>query len=294
MTPEEAKTILSTSRVDQLDTDNPDVRQALALVSTNPQLAAWWEAEQAFDRAFARKLTGITAPTALQEAILQGGATIFAARQLITETKTDAINEELIEKNTPPLVENVVPFHQSTADIQALAGDAPAAARRAWPRYLPWSLAASLLVGLLAISLFMDASKVTAHADEELPAFTQFAETASDTGAPPEKYSQQMSDLQTYLASRQAPTTDTLPPEVGAAKIVGESVEHWKKDTISLVRLQDPTGNISLFILNRTDFPDDTVSPTPAVTQDPKDTVTTWTDDKNIYVMVRANSPASH
>jgi hypothetical protein len=293
MTPEEAKFILSASRADQLDTDNPDVRQALALVTSIPELAAWWEAEQAFDRAFARKLASITAPPALQEAILRGGATIFAARRLITETKTDAINEELIEKNTPPIVENVVPFHQSSEEIKALA-PASTSAPRAWPRFLPWSVAASLLVGVLAISLFLNAGKLTAHADEDLPAFTQYAEGLNDAGIPPEKYSQQMSDLQAYLASRQAPVTDSLPPEVGAAKIVGESVENWKKDTVSMVRLQDPNGNISLFILNRTDFPDDTVSAAPVVSHDAKDTVTTWSDDQRIYVMVRGNSFGSH
>jgi hypothetical protein len=289
MTAEEAKTILSTTRVDQLDTDNPDVRAALDLVATTPDLAAWWEAEQAFDRAFARKLSTIDAPRPLQEAILRGGATIFAARQLITETNTDAVNEELVEKNTssPLDAAKVVPFHQSSAEIAALAGDQPS--RRNWTRVLPWSLAASVALGLLGVSLFFQPDKATADTAAQLPAFTQFAEGVVASGQPLEKNSQQLADMQAYFASRQAPDPAALPDPVRADQLVGESVRTWKQDTISLVRLKDPTGTLDLFVLNRADFPHDTVSPTPAETQDGPYTVTTWADDKDIYLLLRKN-----
>jgi hypothetical protein len=292
MTPEEAKLILSTCRADKIDTDNPDVRQALELVAASPDLAAWWETEQAFDRAFARKLAGIKAPQALQEAILRGGATIFAARRLITETNTEAVNEELIEKNTPSNLPDpkVVPFHQSAAEIQALAqASKPAAPARgkSWPQLLSWSLAASLLVGLVSVGLFLEPDKATADSSPELPAFTsQFAESASDSGTA-EQYSQQMADLQSYLASHQAPQLDALPPELGNETLVGESVGTWKKDTVSIVRMKDSSGNTTLFILNRADFPHDQVGPNKVTQQDGPHTITTWGDAKDIYVLVR-------
>ena len=209
MTPEEAKSILSTCRADYLDTENPDVRQALDVAAHTPQLATWWETEQAFDRAFSRKLLSIQAPKALEEAILQGGATIFAARRLITETKSDANTEELIEKNTPSPIDShkVVPVYSSPAELAALAKPAPPppnpfpfpnraerpnaltrpAERRPWRLMLPWSLAASFLLALLALSIFFDPGKLTADPDAELPAFTKTAEGIADAPAPPDQ-----------------------------------------------------------------------------------------------------------
>jgi len=291
MTAEEAKTILSTCRVDQLDTDNPDVRAALDLAAANPELAAWWEAEQAFDRAFARKLSTIDAPRPLQEAILRGGATIFAARQLITETNTDAVHEELVEKNTssPLDAPKVVPFYQSKDEIAALAGPS-AGSRRTWTRVLPWSLAASVALGLLGVSLFFQPDKLTADTDAQLPAFTQFAEGLVASGQPLEKNSQQLAEMQAYFASRQAPDPAALPDKVSADQLVGESVRTWKQDTISLVRLKDPTGTLDLFVLNRADFPHDHVAAAPTDTQNGPYTVTTWADDKDIFLLLRKNA----
>ena len=290
MTPEEAKLILAACRADQLDTDNPDVRQALDTAAAIPQLAAWWEAEQAFDRAFTRKLTSIQPPKAIHEAILRGGATIFAARRLITETKSDANTEELIEQNTPsPLGHpNVVPFYQTPADIAALARKHPLPVRRRlWHPMLPWSLAASIVLALLALALFFNPDKLTASDDEELPAFTKAAESLSDNPAPPDQASQQLADMQAYFASHNAPDTDALPPEVGSAKILGESISTWKKDTVSIVRLQDPSGKLTLFILNKQDFPHDDVPSDPATTHDGPETITTWAQGADIYILLR-------
>jgi hypothetical protein len=296
MTTEEAKLILTTCRADQLDMDNPDVRHALEVAAAEPALAAWWEAEQAFDRAFARKLAGIQAPQPLQDAILRGGATIFAARRLITETNTDAIHEELIEKNTPPLVgdSKVVPFYQSPSEIQEISDRPPTTMRRRnWSPFLSWSVAASLLVGIFGLTMLLDPDKLTADSNAEIPAFTsEFAQDPTNTESAPEKQSTQLADMAAYLASRQAPQPEALPPDMQNDTLIGESVGHWKKDTVSIVRLQDAAGNLTLFVLNRTDFPNDKVGPDKVIKQLGANSVTTWSSDRDIYVLVR-KAPAS-
>jgi hypothetical protein len=101
MTLDEAKFILTTFRVGEFDPGESGVGEAVELAEKNPELAAWWEKEQAFDRAFARKLASLAPPPELIQTIMRGGATIFFARRLIAES-TDDVAEE-----TPPPDEEV-------------------------------------------------------------------------------------------------------------------------------------------------------------------------------------------
>jgi hypothetical protein len=54
-----------------------------------------------------------------------------------------------------------------------------------------------------------------------------------------------------------------------------------------MVRLQDPSGKLTLFILNKQDFPHDDVPSDPAVTHDGPETITTWTQGSDIYLLLR-------
>jgi len=55
-----------------MDSENADVRAALDLLRTDPELARWFAAEQALDAALAGKLAGIPVPPALKADILAG------------------------------------------------------------------------------------------------------------------------------------------------------------------------------------------------------------------------------
>ena len=69
---EEAKQVLQAHRPVDLDTTQPAFAEALALAENDPELRAWWEAQQAFDRKVAAKLHGVPVPADLRANILAG------------------------------------------------------------------------------------------------------------------------------------------------------------------------------------------------------------------------------
>ena len=69
MNREEAKILLSTSRSDGSDANDPQVAEALALVARDAELRAWFEAEQAVDKVIAAKLKAVPLPADLLERV---------------------------------------------------------------------------------------------------------------------------------------------------------------------------------------------------------------------------------
>jgi hypothetical protein len=72
MDKQEAKQVLQALRPQDLNTDKPAVIEALVFIEGDPELKAWWEAEQAFDRRVAAKLKEVPLPTDLRDTILTG------------------------------------------------------------------------------------------------------------------------------------------------------------------------------------------------------------------------------
>jgi anti-sigma factor RsiW len=68
----EAKIVLQALRPGDVETAQPAFAEALAMVKRDPALKAWWEAQQAFDRAVAAKLKDIPIPEDLRASILAG------------------------------------------------------------------------------------------------------------------------------------------------------------------------------------------------------------------------------
>jgi hypothetical protein len=68
----EAKLMLQARRPDDRDAGQPAFSEALALAETDPELKAWWEAQQAFDRKVAAKLEEVPLPADLRTTILAG------------------------------------------------------------------------------------------------------------------------------------------------------------------------------------------------------------------------------
>jgi len=68
----EAKMVLQALRPNDLDTTEPAFAEALILVENDPELKAWWEAQQAFDRAVVAKLKEVPIPDDLRASILAG------------------------------------------------------------------------------------------------------------------------------------------------------------------------------------------------------------------------------
>jgi hypothetical protein len=72
MTTEEAKFRLSAYRPDGRDAADPFFSDALGQARSEPDLAAWFAREKAFDAGFAERLGGIAPPHGLRESILAG------------------------------------------------------------------------------------------------------------------------------------------------------------------------------------------------------------------------------
>ncbi len=69
---EEAKQVLQVCRPSDIDPTHPPIAEALALAENDPELKAWWEAQQAFDNKVAAKLQGLPVPADLRANILAG------------------------------------------------------------------------------------------------------------------------------------------------------------------------------------------------------------------------------
>jgi anti-sigma factor RsiW len=68
----EAKEVLQALRPSDLTTDRPLVIEALVFAESDPEMKAWWEAQQAFDSKVAAKLGEVPVPSDLREIILAG------------------------------------------------------------------------------------------------------------------------------------------------------------------------------------------------------------------------------
>jgi hypothetical protein len=72
MDKQEAKRALQALRPQDLNTDKPNVIEALVFVESDPELKAWWETQQTFDRRVAAKLKEVPLPADLRATILTG------------------------------------------------------------------------------------------------------------------------------------------------------------------------------------------------------------------------------
>ncbi len=72
MDKQEAKLVLQALRPNGLDATQPAFAEALALVERDPELKAWWKAQQAFDHQVAAKLEEVPLPPDLRATILAG------------------------------------------------------------------------------------------------------------------------------------------------------------------------------------------------------------------------------
>tara|TARA_R100000027_G_scaffold67028_3_gene64287 strand:- start:4832 stop:5602 length:771 start_codon:yes stop_codon:yes gene_type:complete len=71
MTRDEAKILLQACSLESAASTSPEVEEALAMVAQDPELAAWWAAEQEFDDAFSLEMDRFAAPLDLRAKIVR-------------------------------------------------------------------------------------------------------------------------------------------------------------------------------------------------------------------------------
>ena len=72
MDKQEAKLVLQAFGPNERDAPQPAFAEAMALVENDPELKAWWHAQQAFDRSVSAKLKEVPIPEDLRASILAG------------------------------------------------------------------------------------------------------------------------------------------------------------------------------------------------------------------------------
>ena len=83
MDKQEAKLLLQALRPKDLNSEQPAVIEALVVVEGDPELKAWWEAQQSFDLKVAAKLNEVPLPADLRDTILTGRKVVqFTPRRL--------------------------------------------------------------------------------------------------------------------------------------------------------------------------------------------------------------------
>jgi hypothetical protein len=295
MTLDEAKIILAAYRIGELDPADANTRAALELAASDPELAAWWENEQDFDRAFARKFASITPPRELAAIIMRGGATIFLARRLISESTGEKLEDapasvqEAIVKSVP--VEKLVPFRPETLiESESVASRLKPSW---WRRVVPLSMAATAAALILGLFIMLSSPKLSAQSHAELSAFEKYAVGRSGANAPPFRKGASLNDLQDYLQANEAPLPHELPHRLGNVTIVGVSADTWSSHHYAYFILESGKSKLHLFVLNREEFPNDSVDEDPDRDVVDPYVAELWTEDHEVFVLLRpTESPA--
>lgn len=216
MTPHEAKKLLSCTRPEGQDTDDPQFAEAFAMLDSDATLRAWYEAEQAFDTAFAKALAAAPSPAGLKDKILASVETVEAP-----------------QKDDEP----VVGFPARKSDT----------GRR-------WLAIAATVIIVAGLALVM--RQPAEPTPEQLAAAPQMVAFLDDfyTEHFPgfDRASNNYQEIQTYLASVEAPVTQVLPASLQQGEPMGCLVIQYGDARIGMICFRKGGGEIyHLFTADR-------------------------------------------
>ena len=207
MNSEEAKDILQLCRPDHAeDLDDPLIKEAFEKLEQDTELCVWFEEQQIADAAIFMELDRITPPAHLKTSILKGMQASVAPPD---------------SNQTTAPKEDDLPEHATETSVTSKDDDSKIVWFRPWIGIAALFLFASVL---LVFSLKEPASQVTSKslpADLSLstagiPDFVQFLsqQIADFNGSKFDKRSQQVNELQSYLASYGMPSPAEIPQKL--------------------------------------------------------------------------------
>jgi hypothetical protein len=236
MTREEAQNILQLCRPGSIeDRNDPLLAEAFTEVENDPELAAWFVADQAFDEKFAAELATITPPEALKSSLLAG----MRAHQL-----------KALQTQTEHLAQS------SPAPTTAVPTTAPA-----WWRK-PWIGIAALFIVMIGVTLSPDQSVKTdtlaqAAPQQQIPGVLKFLSDQID-GLQLDSFDKrdaQFTNLQTFLASSGSPTPETLPQFFDQMQTIGCVTFDYNQTKLSMICFNSESV-YHLITAFKTNFPD--------------------------------------
>lgn len=191
---EEAKHLLELSRpgIDEERLD-PALAEAFAMLETDAELKAWFDEQQELDTRISDHINDTKAPFELKNMILAG-------MHLHKANSTNTESEEAVPSPT-------------TAPTQS----------RAW--WLnPWTgIAALFVIMMVVMALPSNQASATQVADADLPPVIQYISKEIDAlkAWQFDKRAQDPTELQTFLASANAPTPSSIPQGLDTMPSIG-------------------------------------------------------------------------
>jgi len=261
---EEAKQLLELCRPgNEEDRQDPVLAEAFALLETDAELKAWFDEQQAVDSQISESMNSIEVPADLKASIL-AGMRLHQAHG--TQAHTEA----------------TIPFAQETEQA-AHAPHTPHS--RAWWQS-PWTGIAALFVIMMAIL--------------NVPKNEQTAEPATLAGLPPviqfisneidalkmgqfDHRDERADNLQTFLASTQSPSPQSIPDYLGKMPTIGCITYEYKGAKLSMICFKN--GEVyHLITVDKASYPD--ALPTePEVFQCSGKAFKLWVDGEQVKIL---------
>ncbi len=250
MSPEKAKSILNAARTGDPADDLPDFEAALALTRTNPELKAWWEREQEFNRALESHLCAVPPPPDLRDRILQ------------------AIESDSGSTASSRAPANLIPFLN-------------------WA--LPIAAAAAVLIAVFTLLPQQDpASSSVDPALPGLIAYLDQSLYLEDT-IQLETRSRSLGELQAYLANTQTPALKEAPPGFVGFSPIGCLQVHFKGVKVGLICFENEHRIFHVFSAKREAFstllPEIRPENLSTVFETGGIHYKIWTDDENVNIL---------
>ncbi|TVP79376.1 MAG: hypothetical protein EA353_06325 [Puniceicoccaceae bacterium] len=199
------------------DRQDPALAEAFALLESDAELSAWFEAQQAVDARISQHLEHIEAPADLEHRIL-AGMRLHAAHKP-SHPSTDATQET---------AENSTPF--------------PSQTRPRILRFAPWvGLAALFLFALILLKLPSESPTPNAYAyagiPADIPSVIQFLSNEIDSLRPSrfDMRDASVRNLQDYLTSHQSPSPQRLPALLEEMPTIGCVTFEYKGAKLSMI-----------------------------------------------------------
>jgi hypothetical protein len=266
--------LLRAMRPNGADHDDPTFSAALEQTHADPELRAWFEREQAVDRALVSKLREVRAPADLRAHILQGVAL------------------------SRPGIESKRSMRWWRHAPMVRAG--PVALFTA-------ALAAAASIALVIYTLLPTRAP---RASFDLIVTAAVRETAEPPALALQTNSR--AEIAAWLQNSAVPIPDTLPGQLATQDVLGCNVTEWQGVRCSLLTLRapglapdasagaaanpaaraDPTL-VHVYTVPRNSCSSQGVGLTPQIASREGATVATWRDAERYYVLVTRASPAS-
>ncbi len=254
---EEAKKLLHIYKANRnaLEEEEGLFREALRVKQENVELAAWFDKEQAFDRAFAQKLRSLPAPADLKAKILSQAP---GAARRATARCSDAV---------PPV-------------------EAPSNTIW-WRQPWAWTAAACFLFLLAAGAIF----NYYGRQETDLARYMAAVIDHSCKCPGVEYKNEDLTAIKTFLARRRVPVPASMPRNLKILPGIGCLSWEYQGRTVGVICFKGDTV-YHLYVADRSQFPQFKETGDPVLRQIGEHGGAAWMDDSRVYVLTAKTGAA--